>query len=255
VPANVLQLNFADTGPLASVLVTPGERVRVGQVLATEDSSALSLAVTQAHIAVASDEARLAYLESEFNALPAAARATSPLSEALVQERAVIAEARVEVSIALARLSQTRITSPIDGTVLRTAGVPGELVGQDGVHTSSLQTPYLPQASVFKLFPSAGGASTNLSNASQPVISLVAGRRWQVVGEVPESVIASVRPGQQGTFQFDDLGGLSVPVVVNQVVDVPFEVDGQVSYEVVLRLSDRLPAGVLPGMSGTLSFK
>lgn len=255
VPANVVELNFPDTGPLASIAVSPGQRVHVGQVLATEDSSTLSLAVSQARLAVASDQARLAYLWSLLKSLTPAQERTSPLALEIVQARAVLAEARVEVSIDVARLHEARIVSPIDGTVLRTAGVTGELVGPGGVRNSSLQTPDLPQANVFRLFPSASGTSTNLSSASQPVISLVAGRHWQVIGEVPESAVTSVRSGEQGTFQFDSLGGLSVPVVVRQIVDVPFEVNGQVSYEIVLRLASSLPSGVLPGMSGTLSFK
>jgi multidrug resistance efflux pump len=252
VPANVVQLNFAQAGPLAAILVTPGERVRAGEVLARQDDTTLLLSVDESKLAVSADKARLAYLRTLDSAAPPSRKPI--VAEEISQTISSLAEARLSLAIAHARLEATFIRSPIDGTVLRTAGTPGELVGQDGVRNSLLTDPSLPASSVFRLFPTTSGASTDLSTQSEPVISLVSGRRWQLIAAVPEGTITSVHPGMVATFRFATLGGVSVPAVVRHVVDVPFEVDGQISYEVLLQPKSRLPAGVLPGMSGNLSL-
>lgn len=249
VPANVVELDFPTSAPLASILVARGDHVHVGQVVAYQRNSELHVAVSEAEIVVAADAARLAGLAVGSNGAP-----SPSLSEAVLAARAALAEARLQLAIEESDLQQTYLRSPIKGTVLRTAGVSGELVGQDGVQGSVLTDPSLPQSSVARLFPSAAGPSSSQVGASEPVVSLVAGRRWQVIAAVPQSVITTVRPGEKASFQFDTLGGLTVPAVVRQVIGVPFERSGQVTYEVVLRLKRRLPVGVLPGMSGNISL-
>lgn len=249
VPANVVELDFADSGLLGSILVSRGERVHVGQVLAFQQNSDLRVALDEAKLVVAADAARLAGLIAETRSTP-----STGLSQQVLAGRAALAEARLQLAIDRADLEQTILRSPISGTVLRTAGVPGELVGQDGVHNSALTDPSLPQSSIARLFPSAAGQNSNSASGSVPVVSLVAGRRWQVIAAVPESVVTTIRPGERASFQFDSLGGLSVPAVVRGVIGVPFERAGQINYEVVLRLKRRLPPGVLPGMSGNISL-
>ncbi|GEM_PF-5782502 len=252
VPANVVELNFAVTAPLAAVYVAPGERVHQGELLASEDNKGLRLQVEEQRVVVSADKLRVRYLES----VPPAAtqRARALAAEQLALARASLSEALVQLAIDRERLSTSQLRSPVNGVVLHVAGTPGALVGPSGVRNGPIANPELPTSNVFRLFPRASGTSTNLSAQDQPVISLVDGRRWQVVAAVPETEVASLRRGEPATFTFNALGGVPVPVVVQQVIDTPFELNGQVSYEVVLRLKGRLPRGVLPGMSGTVSF-
>jgi multidrug resistance efflux pump len=253
VPANVVELNFAVTAPLAAVYVASGDRVHRGELLASEENRGLWLEVKEQQVVISADKLRVRYLAT--TARPGPERARALAAEQLGLARASLAEAVLQLAIDRERLSTSQLRSPVDGVVLHVAGTPGALVGPSGVRNGPIASPELPTSNVFRLFPRASGTSTNLAAQDQPVISLVDGRRWQVVAAVPETEVASVRRGERATFTLNALGGVPVPAEVGQIVGTPFELDGQVSYEVVLRLKARLPRGVLPGMSGTVSFR
>jgi multidrug efflux pump subunit AcrA (membrane-fusion protein) len=250
VPANVVPLNFQETAPLKAIYVSPGERVHKGQLLAAEQDQTLALEIEEQRLVVSAARERLRFL----GVMASHLGRRKLVAEQLVLARDSLAIALAGLAVDRSRLVATEIRSPMDGTVVHVAGVPGELVGPSGVRSWGLSNPDLPVPSVFRLFPGASGASTNLAELSEPVVTLVTGRRWQVVAAVPEATAASLVRGEPARFIFAAMGGRSVPARLEQVVGVPFLLGGQVNYEVVLRLLERLPRGVLPGMSGTVSF-
>lgn len=134
--------------------------------------------------------------------------------------------------------------------MLRTAGIPGQIVGPAGVRGSALTDPSIPTASVFHLFPQAGGPGASSLSVSTPVVTLVSGRRWEVLARVPESNVTSAKIGSPASFQFQSLSGQTQPCTVKQIVPDPIGANGTIEYEVVLLLRTKAPEGVLPGMSG-----
>jgi multidrug efflux pump subunit AcrA (membrane-fusion protein) len=252
VPANMVELNFQATAPLEALYAVPGERVYRGQLLAVEEDSTLKLEIQEQRVVVLADRLRLQDLEGP--GTTGHERPTSSTVEQVALARATLSVAELQLAVDQSRLEESELRSPINGVVLHVAGTVGELVGPSGVRGGPMSNPDLPVSAVFRLFPQAGGASTDLAAMSEPVVSLVSGRRWQVVAAVPETSVESLHHGEQATFTFDAMGGLSVPASVLAVLDTPFELNGQVSYEVLLRLKARIPPGVLPGMTGTVSF-
>ncbi len=247
VPANVMELNFPLDLPLKVVLVSPGERVRAGQLLAVQSDPPVAYAVEAAKIGVLAAAARLAHLRAQLaGGSPAA---TAGQRYALAEARLALEEARVHLSFERASLAALSLRAPVGGTVLRVAGSPGQMVGPDGLRGSALTDPSIPTAQVFQLFPEAGGSSATLSpNAA--VVTLVRGRRWEVLARVPESAIGQVHIGHSATFQFSDLSAPAQRCTVSRVLPYPIVSGGTVSYEVVLLLRSKAPSGVLPGMSG-----
>ncbi len=188
-------------------------------------------------------------------ALAAALAAGSPPRGAardpwsLQQARAQLAEAKVHLAMEEATVANLYLRAPIAGRVLRIAGAGGQIVGPDGIRSSVLSDPAIPTANVFRLFPQSG-ASGAAAPAATPVVTLVRGRRWEVLAQVPESAIGTVRIGSPATFSFQDMSGQIEPCSVAQILPEPLESGGTIQYEVVLLLRSPAPPGVLPGMSG-----
>ena len=216
------------------------------ELLAVEQDTTLKLEIREQRQVVLADRLRLRYLEEP--ATTGHQRQSRSTVEQIALAKATVSVAVVQLAVDQSRLQGSELRSPIDGVVLHVAGTPGELVGASGVHGGPLSNPRLPVSAVFRLFPQAGGASTDLAAMSEPIVSVVSGRRWQVVAALPEASVESLHRGEQARFTFDAQGGLSVPASLQAVLDTPFELNGQVNYEVLLRLKARLPPGVLPGM-------
>jgi len=247
VPANVTELNFSLELPLKDILVSPGERVTAGQVLAVQTDPALVDALAAAGLAVKAATDRLAHLRATIG--PALRHPDPSQAWALASARLALAEARVHLAFERATVAALSLRAPVAGTVLRVDGTPGQIVGPDGLRSSALTDPSIPTAQVFQLFPGASGSSAALS-ANSAVVTLVRGRRWEVIARVPESAVAGVHVGGSATFQFSDLSAPPQPCTISRVLPDPIVSGGTVDYEVVLLLRSKAPAGVLPGMSG-----
>ncbi len=98
-PASAAQLNMATTGPISSIPVRIGEVVKAGQVLATQDTSALQakLSADEAHLAA--DQTTLA--QQQAGATPAKQQ----------QLQAAVNSAQVELNTAQSKLATTTATS------------------------------------------------------------------------------------------------------------------------------------------------
>lgn len=95
--ASPIQLNFPQAGTITSIDVSPGQTVQVGQVIATQQNTALAQQVVSDHVALASDLQRLGEL------LGPAAKVT--LAQATVaynksQSEAAVSEARGATAVA-----------------------------------------------------------------------------------------------------------------------------------------------------------
>lgn len=63
-PAQSVNLDFNQTGPIAQVLVKPGQQVSAGQALATQDQTAAKATLADAQAVLTADQAKLAALSS-----------------------------------------------------------------------------------------------------------------------------------------------------------------------------------------------
>ncbi len=249
-PSQTLQLTFPGAAPLERIYVHAGERVARGEVLATQDSPGLSALVTLAEAAVTADALRV-------TALKQAPLGTPPTTDSrqVAAAEAALAGARLELATDQQRLAEAVLRSPMAGLVQAVEGAPGDLAGPSGVRLNGTQPAILDTPS-FAFVPSNGASAPVPSSTSfVPVVTVRVGNAWQVVARVPESSVASIRPGTKGTFTFDPLGGATLRCTVVSVSASPSDAGGQVAYDVILSVQGAPPRGVLPGMSGTLSLR
>jgi len=127
----------AEAGGLRVVeaALEPGERVRAGQVLLRLDPAIPASLLAQADAALAEAEAALRLAESELRRAgeltrtDSVARATVESREALARQAAArLLGARARREEAAARLAQTRIASPHDGTISRRSVLVGAVL-------------------------------------------------------------------------------------------------------------------------------
>jgi len=221
------------------------------KVASDEEQSALLATRSQERTGALS--ADISSREAALAALSSAGTGITPASaEAIRQARLQLAQARLAVAIDRAKLAQFSLRSPVSGTVLRVDGIPGEIVGPGGVRGDSLGSEAIPSTASFHLFPEPSGPSSSGLGSSAPVVTIVTGRRWQVLAEIPQSTVTSLRRGAAAVFQFQDFGGLSERCRMSAIVPVAIDSGSTLEYEVTFRLLSRAPRGTLPGMSGTL---
>lgn len=133
-----------ETGGLRilEVAVEEGERVRRGQLLARLDDALPAAQAAQAAAAVTEAEAALDIAQADMRRSVALARSESVARQTLEQRQsaALQAEARLLAARArrdeaAARLTQTRILAPTDGTISRRSILPGAVTvpGQEAI--------------------------------------------------------------------------------------------------------------------------
>ncbi|GAA5628821.1 macrolide export protein MacA [Brucella sp. NBRC 12953] len=148
-PQSLVAIGAQATGRILSLKVRPGQKVRKGDVIALIDATSQQNELQKAQATLrqnaatrAQNTAQLELARSELarNQLMVANKAIArseydkAISALKVQEaqlshsEAVIAAAQVEVKIAETNLAYTRITAPIDGTVLATLVQEGQTV-------------------------------------------------------------------------------------------------------------------------------
>jgi arylsulfatase A-like enzyme/multidrug efflux pump subunit AcrA (membrane-fusion protein) len=101
-PASAAQLNMATTGPIAAIPVHVGQMVKSGQVLATQDTSAVQAKLSADEAKLTSDQATLAQEQA----------GVSPAK--LQQLQAAVSSAQVQLTSAQQKLATTTTTSDTD---------------------------------------------------------------------------------------------------------------------------------------------
>jgi HlyD family secretion protein len=226
------------SGVIQELLCDYNTTVSTGQVCARIDPRPYQTIVDQAraNLAVAQaqlqkDKASLAYAQRAFERagklLPTSAisldafdNARSAYEQALAQiafDEATIQQRRAALDAAQVNLDYTRITSPVDGTVVSRNVTVGQTVA------ASFQTPTL-----FLI-------ATDLT-------------RMQVDTNVSESDIGAIRLGDPATFSVDAFPRRTFRGTVSQVRQSPQMVQNVVTYDVVVAV-DNADLALKPGMT------
>lgn len=273
-PKRSWNLYFRSSGTVASVLVSVGEHVRRGEVLARLDSAALQAQVSSAQAAVTSAEAKLSADRAKLSADQAkldgdqakqdtrtaktSAQSTADTALITADQSAITADqsamtadqgaqtaAARQLSTAKASLAAGTLRAPAGATVAQVSISAGQNIGgggggggQSGSGGSNQTSPAAVSA----------GATTGGSN---PVITLT-GRSLQAIGQVPDSQITQVRVGQRALVT---PAGQSGPVDgrVQALTPTPTSSGGVVTYAVEVGLGAH-HTRVLDGMSAQISI-
>lgn len=239
-PLNQVEVGSELSGTIASVEVDFNDEVKVDQVLARLDTTALSSRIAEGK---ASQQQALAAVE-EASATQMEKRAAlnrckelakkqlcSPndldtAEAAYARAKAAVSSAKAQVAMAKAvleghetNMKKATIRSPINGIVLDRKVEPGQTVA------ASLQTP--------ELFTLAEDLT-----------------RMELIVAVDEADIGQIRDGQQATFSVDAYPNMTFNGKISQIRHAPQNIDGVVSYESVLAV-DNPKELLLPGMTAT----
>lgn len=239
-PLNKVDVGSELSGTIASVEVDFNDHVKPGQILAQLDREMLEARLVEARATLESAEAKVKEAQatvienrlalkrcedlvdrgmctaSELDKLRGAfARAEA----AEVMARAQVAQARAALAAQETNLRKSVIRAPIGGIVLNRQVEKGQTVA------ASFQTPVL-----FTL-------AEDLS-------------RMELIVAVDEADIGHVRAGQSATFTVDAFPGRVFQAEVKQIRQAPKTVDGVVTYETVLSVSNE-DLLLMPGMTAT----
>lgn len=240
----VIDLNFAGTGQVGRILVSPGQQVHKGQVLATEVAPA-ALAVVAADIAaIAADRAQLAGL-----------RSTPATPAQLAAARAQLAKDVAQHAIGRAALAQTRIIAPASGSVQALNAQPGEIASSAGIRAYPYQSQSVPvtQQPLFSLLPEGPQASFKVtgpaSDSAVPVIELKTSASWQVIVLVSEQSVGSIRLGEHVAVSVPAAGIHDQPGRIAELLAAPVSTAQGFAYQAIVTVTGRQGAPPLDGMT------
>ena len=242
-PTNQVDVGSELSGIIRTVQVDYNDKVKVGQVLATLDSTKLEADVKKYEAALASAKAQLlqalatikekrsdysrllqvrklsgnkAVSQSDLDAASAAlerAKADEAIAEASIQE------AEANLDSAKTSLSKSNIVSPINGVVLTRDVEVGQTVA------ASLQAVVL-----FTL-------AEDLT-------------KMELLVDVDEADVGLVKEGQKAVFTVDAYPDRTYPAVITQVRFGSEETEGVITYKAVLQV-DNSDLTLRPGMTAT----
>lgn len=242
-PINQVVVGSELSGIVKSVDVDYNDHVKVGQILATLDTSKLSAQILQSKAALASAKAKVLETQATVNQTRVALerlRKAAKLSQnrAVSQSdldtaeaafarakaddavsKAAVAQAEATLKLNETDLAKAQIHSPINGIVLERSVEPGQTVA------ASLQAPVL-----FTL-------AEDLSKMELDV-------------NVDEADVGQVQAGQSATFTVDAYPDRTYPAKITQVRYGSKTTNGVVTYEAILKV-DNSDLSLRPGMTAT----
>jgi len=131
--------NEGDTGRVVAVYVEAGDRVKKGQVLAKIDDSVLIQQVNRLSAALEQSKAQAALSAAEYKRALGVEAAGALSAEDIEKRRATsitdaanVKVAEAQLLEAQARLARTRITAPVEGTVLTRNAEVGQIANPGG---------------------------------------------------------------------------------------------------------------------------
>jgi RND family efflux transporter MFP subunit len=131
--------NEGDTGRIVAVYVEAGDRVKKGQVLAKIDDSVLIQQVNRLSAALEQSKAQAALSAAEYKRALGVEAAGALSAEDIEKRRATsitdaanVKVAEAQLLEAQARLARTRITAPVEGTVLTRNAEVGQIANPGG---------------------------------------------------------------------------------------------------------------------------
>lgn len=237
-PIRLVEVSTELSGTIVEVLVQNNDRVSAGQVLAVLDTTTARLEHKRAKAAVSAARARLVEIGSQKEAasrelsrktqlarnrlttareLDQATLASEQSIAKIEALKAELALAEADLEISASKLAKARITSPIDGVVLRRNVEPGQTVA------ASLTAPVL-----FRLAPGL--------------------EDMQLKVDIDEADAMLVSPGQRAVFQVQALRDQHLTAQVEKVFLGPEIVQGVVTYKGILGFDNRR-LHLRPGMT------
>lgn len=219
---NEAYLSFPSQGTITAVNVSVGDRVTAGQILATQDTTTLASAVTEAQAAVDSANSSLQALEGD----------SSATDDQISAAKAQLASAQTKLVSAKSDLAGATLTSTISGVVAAVNVTSGET---SSGRTSTTQMP---------------GQS---SSSSAGDIIVVSTAKWQVAASVNMSDVASLKKGMAATIapdgSSDTLNGTlsSIDIVGSS------STSGAATFPIVVTI-DGTPSGLYIGGSADVTI-
>jgi macrolide-specific efflux system membrane fusion protein len=232
-PATSLDLNFVNGGVLTAVNVKAGDKVAIGQVLATIDPAKANVALEMAQANLASAQQKL---DQAKNPAPTA-QDPSPTVDAVAvaQAKAAVNQAALNVSDAQKAVDATKLKAPAAGTISAVNFTVGQTVSGGGNSASS------------------SSSSSASSNATARAFATLLDLEHMVVNVgFPEADAGKVAAGQPVTLTIDSLSGQRPSGTVSSIDTVSTVVSNVVTYNAVVAF-DSVPAGVKPGMTANVS--
>jgi multidrug efflux pump subunit AcrA (membrane-fusion protein) len=243
--SGVVDLNFASSGVVATVLVHVGEHVRKGQLLATEtapDATAIGAADAAA---VAADRQQLA--------------AQTGTAASVASDRAQLARDQARLAADQEAIAQTRIVAPATGIINAVDAQPGQIAEPAGVRAYLGQGQPAPVAppprfSLLPQDPQVSSKSGVTGSATLPVIQLRTSGSWAVLMLVPQSSAAAVRAGLAVTVSVPAAGLTGVAGSISEVLATPVTTSDGVMYEAVVAVAGHQAAPPLAGMTANVTL-
>ncbi|MFZ5569837.1 MAG: efflux RND transporter periplasmic adaptor subunit [Thermodesulfobacteriota bacterium] len=242
-PTNQVTVGSELSGIIKTVEVDYNDQVKIGQVLATLDTSKLQAQVLQAGAALESAQAMVLQAEATIRETRSAlsrlreARilsnnravsindleaAQASLDRSLAEKAgadAAVHQAQATLEAYETDLYKAAIRSPVNGIVLTRTVEPGQTVA------ASLQAPIL---------------FTLAEDLTQMVLHV----------DVDEADVSQVKEGQEATFTVDAYPHRSFPATITQVRFGSKNLNGVVTYETLLNV-DNSDLSLRPGMTAT----
>jgi multidrug efflux pump subunit AcrA (membrane-fusion protein) len=251
-PAQQANLNFATSGQVTSVTATVGQKVKVGQVLATVNSASLAANVAQAEATESSDAAKLSSDE-----------ATSGVTTAqLTADKTTVTAAENQVTDAEQALAEAKLISPINGVVASVNLTVGQQVSGAGSSGSGSSGSGGSGAGGSSNAGSGGtgsggtgsggssGSGSGGSSSTQVVV--ISTTSYVVNGTVDDTEVGQVQAGDQAVIIPD---GATSPVygTVSSVGLIATTTSGVATYPVTIAVTGN-PGGLYPGASATVTL-
>ena len=235
-PATSLDLNFVTGGVLTAVNVKAGQKVAIGQVLATIDPAKAKVGLESAQANLAAAQQKLDQAKNPV----ATEQNPSPTVDAVAvaQAKAAVNQAALNVSDAQKTLDATTLKAPAAGTLSAVNFTVGQTVGGGGNSTSSASSS-----------SSGNGSSANSSKSFATLLDL---DHMVVKVGFPEADAGKVAAGQPVTMTIDSLAGERPTGTVASIDTVSTVVSNVVTYNAVVAF-DSVPTGVKPGMTANVA--
>lgn len=248
-PAHAYYLNFANNAAIQTVNVRPGQTVKAGTVLATQNGSVQKARLSADEATVKADQAAL----SQDQAMQHAGTATPAT---VAQAQASLASAQAQLAADQSAVGQSEILAPATGVVADVTGAAGDVAGPSGVrgYSGPAAEPGTGQSSGFKFFvggSSAGGAASSSASGFQSFITLYT-QPLAVTAQIPQQDMPGVHVGQRATLRFPTL---SKPVsgTIELIIGTPVRASNATFYDVVISIgADQ--AEMTPGMTVSVTL-
>ena len=244
-PATTDTLSFSAAGQVTAVDVQVGQRVTVGQTLATMDSPSLKAQAAQA-------EASLAGAQSQLSQDQASSASTAQLAA----DQASVSAAQSQADSANAALSGATLTSPIDGIVVTVGLTAGQQMsgggsGSGGGGGSGSGSGGGGSGSGSGGGDSGGGGSGGTSSGSSGSITVISANDI-INANVDATVVGRIKTGDQAVITTQNAAGPVLGTVAS-IGLIASTSSGVATFPVVINVTGT-PSGLYQGASATISI-